>query len=178
MFAVFIASSESGVRSILIPQHEIILHRDLRMKTRQPLHAAAIIPNIVRRKLLLSDTKSLNAHMFYNKHYKFKRGDRRTRAICWTALTACRSPLLNRSICGPVNTGSIPPSRGLLRIVLGVAGVGVICANRRAALCVGVSVARRLIISSAAVNLGEARSCTWSGVTVTPLFLSVIFSMS
>ena len=133
MFAVFIASSDSGVRSILIPQHEIILHRDLRMKTRQPLHAAAIIPNIVRRKLLLSDTKSLNEHMFYNKHYKFKRGDRRTRAICCTALTACRSPLLNRSICCPVKTGSKPPpKRGLLlTTVLGVAGV--ICAKRSAA---------------------------------------------
>ena len=175
MFAVFIASSESGVRSILIPQHEIILHRDLRMKTRQPLHAAAIIPNIVRRKLLLSDTKSLNEHMFYNTHYKFKRGDRRTRAICWTALTACRSPLLNRSICGPVNTGSIPPSRGLLRIVLGVAGVGVICARRRAALCVGRSVARRSIISSAAVNLGLCLRATWSGSMLTPRLFNVIF---
>ena len=157
---------------MVTPQKLILLQRDLKIHTKQPEQLALTSPKNVIMNVLFSDTKSLKEHILII-HYKFL-GDLRTWLRFCTALTACRSPLRNRSICCPVKTGSKPPNRGLLlTTVLGVAGV--ICAKRRAALCDDVSVARRWIICSAAVNLGLSLRATWSGSIVTPRFFNVIF---
>ena len=172
MFWFVIASSESTVLSIVTPQKLILLQRDLRIHTKQPEQLALTSPKNVIMNVLFSDTKSLKEHII-KIHYKFL-GDLRTWLRFCTALTACRSPLRNRSNCCPVKTGSKPNRGLLLTTVSGVAGV--ICAKRSAALCVGRCVTRRSIISSAAVNLGLSLRATWSGsMLLTPRFFNVIF---
>ena len=60
----FKACSDSTVRSIVKPQHVILLHLLLKTHNKHPLQDALINPKNVIINVLFSDTKSLKSHMF------------------------------------------------------------------------------------------------------------------
>ena len=57
------ACSESTVRSIVKPQHVILLHLLLKTHNKHPLQDALINPKKVIINVLFSDTKSLKLHI-------------------------------------------------------------------------------------------------------------------
>ena len=57
------ACSESTVRSIVKPQHVILLHLLLKTHNKHPLQDALINPKNVIINVLFSDTKSLKSHI-------------------------------------------------------------------------------------------------------------------
>jgi hypothetical protein len=169
------AFSDKTLLSMVKPRHEIRLHLERSRHIKHPLQAALSNPKKVKINVLFSLTKELKSHILYYIYIFWRRGDLLIRASCWTVATARFGFFLSASNSVPSIIISRPSKRGDLRVLVSGVVTGRISANFAIALWVGASVIICAIRSSAALNRGELRKATWSGVIFTPRFLNSIF---